>query len=451
VAPVRQSVSPSGGDDTAAIQGAIDAVSALPVQGGLRGAVLLAPGTFNVSATLAVAASGVVLRGSGSGSGGTLLNATGPPRYALTVLGTGSWARASDSPAVTDAYVPSGSRTFHVDKVDGLAVGTPILVGRPVTSAWVHFMGMDALVRDGHPQTWLALGTVIESDRVITAVDGSAITVDAPLSDALDAAFVSPPGVRVAPYTFAGRISEVGIEAIRVVVPKQSVPIRQPTYDLLHMDAVENAWVRDVVAEEVTEGFVLGATSKRVTVEDSAILRTAPVDKTDGYPFEYSIDGQQILVQRCSAQASSLFSFATKSRAPGPNVVLRFTVKGGPGQLQPHERWSTGLLVDGAEMPDADIDFMNRGIYGSGHGWTMGFGVVWNSVAHSLLIEQPPGSQNWAIGTSGTWARGVAPGATTLEAPGAVDSPGAPVSPESLYLAQLCERLGPGAVGAIGY
>jgi hypothetical protein len=109
------------------------------------------------------------------------------------------------------------------------------------------------------------------------------------------------------------------------------------------------------------------------------------------------------------------------------------------------------LLVDGAEMPDADIDFMNRGIYGSGHGWTMGFGVVWNSVAHSLLIEQPPGSQNWAIGTSGTWARGVAPGATTLEAPGAVDSPGAPVSPESLYLAQLCERLGPGAVGAIGY
>src|SRR5437870_2021274 len=40
----KATVSPSGGDDTAAIQSAIDAVSALPAnKKGLRGAVLLAP------------------------------------------------------------------------------------------------------------------------------------------------------------------------------------------------------------------------------------------------------------------------------------------------------------------------------------------------------------------------------------------------------------------------
>src|SRR5215510_13069158 len=45
--PVQQKVGPSGGDDTAAIQAAINAVSSLPADAdGFRGAVLLAPGTF---------------------------------------------------------------------------------------------------------------------------------------------------------------------------------------------------------------------------------------------------------------------------------------------------------------------------------------------------------------------------------------------------------------------
>src|SRR5262249_31767426 len=80
--PVRQSVSPSGSDDTSAIQAAINAVSALtPDANGFRGAVLLAPGTFNISLTLNINASGVVLRGSGSGSGGTVINMTGSSSF----------------------------------------------------------------------------------------------------------------------------------------------------------------------------------------------------------------------------------------------------------------------------------------------------------------------------------------------------------------------------------
>ena len=68
----KQTVSPSGGDDTSAIQSAINAVSALaPDANGFRGAVLLAAGTFNVSGTLNINTSGIVVRGSGSGSGGT--------------------------------------------------------------------------------------------------------------------------------------------------------------------------------------------------------------------------------------------------------------------------------------------------------------------------------------------------------------------------------------------
>src|SRR5580692_3963876 len=65
--PVKRTVEPSGGpDDTASIQAAIDAVAALPLQNGFRGAVLLAPGTFTCSNTIVIPASGVVLRGSGA-------------------------------------------------------------------------------------------------------------------------------------------------------------------------------------------------------------------------------------------------------------------------------------------------------------------------------------------------------------------------------------------------
>ena len=54
--PVKQTVKPDGGegaDDTAAIQAAIDEVAQLPLDDkGFRGAVLLAPGTFNCSKPL---------------------------------------------------------------------------------------------------------------------------------------------------------------------------------------------------------------------------------------------------------------------------------------------------------------------------------------------------------------------------------------------------------------
>ena len=47
--PARVTVHPTGADDTAAIQSAIDTVSALqPDRRGFRGAVLLSPGSFNI-------------------------------------------------------------------------------------------------------------------------------------------------------------------------------------------------------------------------------------------------------------------------------------------------------------------------------------------------------------------------------------------------------------------
>jgi len=99
---------------------------------------------------------------------------------------------------------------------------------------------------------------------------------------------------------------------------------------------------------------------------------------------------------------------------------------------------------------------MNRGAMGSGHGWTMGWGVAWNNIAKSYVIQMPPGSANWAIGNRGEQSLGKIPtfdpGPELPMLPqGIVESQDTPVTPASLYLEQLRERLGTQALKNIGY
>ena len=63
--PGAISVRPTGGDDTALLQAALDRVAALPPSSdGFRGAVLLREGRYRVAGHLEMRAGGVVLRGS---------------------------------------------------------------------------------------------------------------------------------------------------------------------------------------------------------------------------------------------------------------------------------------------------------------------------------------------------------------------------------------------------
>jgi hypothetical protein len=114
------------------------------------------------------------------------------------------------------------------------------------------------------------------------------------------------------------------------------------------------------------------------------------------------------------------------------------------------------LLIDSCQVPEGGIDLMNRGAMGSGHGWTMGWGVAWNNIAKSYVIQMPPGSANWAIGNRGEQLLGKMqtydPGPELPLLPqGIIESQGVPVAPASLYLEQLRERLGPQALKNIGY
>jgi hypothetical protein len=91
---------------------------------------------------------------------------------------------------------------------------------------------------------------------------------------------------------------------------------------------------------------------------------------------------------------------------------------------------------------------------GSGHGWTVGWGVVWNSKAASFVIQNPPGAANWSIGNVGEeLTQPMKRYDIQEQGPnlpmGYVESPGKPVLPKSLYRQQLQERLGAGASKAL--
>src|SRR5215813_8365974 len=454
-----QTMSPSGQDDTAAIQAAIDAVSGRsPDANGIRGAVLLAAGTFNCSGALRITASGVVLRGSGSGPDGTTINMTGSPHIAISIQGAGSWQTVGSSASIADSYVPSGVASFSVDNLAGFSVGDTVLVNRPVTQAWVHFMGMDTLTRDGKPQTWISAGTIIHTDRTITAISGNRITLDVPLADSFDSTFLNPPGGKMVKYTFPGRISQVGIEHLRIIAPPLNVDITHPQFQGFSMEAVIDAWAQDILIQDTQNSVGMGDTAKQVTLDAIRVNHTVP--HTGDRMSDFNFTGTQILLNKSSSDGVGEWPITTSGRSNGPYVALNFTSTEEAG-IAPHQRWATGLLADGCSLPNAPgsvnggttgIAFSDRGNHGSGHGWDMGWGVAWNVTSPNFLVQQPPGAQNWCIGCVGRRLSSAEPGTTGPLLPdGIYDSLGTHVTPSSLYLAQLCERLGPAAVANIGY
>lgn len=445
---VARTIKPIDGDNARHIQGALDAVATLAQdKDGFRGAVLLEAGIYHVAGALKIGASGVVLRGSGSGEGGTTIRVTGAPHRFIDISGSGTWQPEGKPATITDAYIPSGATSFTVNSAAGFKAADSILIQRPVTEKWIHFMGMDTLARDGKPQTWIKPGTIINTDRVITAVAGNRITVDVPLSDSFDAEYLNPPATMVTKYSYPGRIEQVGLESIRVVVPPQDKPISESQYTLLRMNAVSDAWIRDVISIDTQNSTAFGHTVRRVTVDNVHIRHTLPFTSAAA-PADFAFSGTQLLLSRSSVTGQGVWPVVTQAGVTGPNVVIDFRSE--TAGIAPHQRWATGLLVDRSEFTGGterrpNIAFSNREHAGSGHGWSVGWAVAWNVKAEVLLIQQPPGAKNWCIGCTGKptpilWHGGKIP---LPEIPSeTMESPGVHVSPPSLYLAQLRERLG---------
>ena len=127
-------LSPGSGDQTSAIQAAIDSVSK---SGG--GVVEFKAGTYALSSGLLIR-NFTTLRGAGIGK--TILTFKNLSKDVVTFGNQTSGARRAKSVAITDTYVPAGTGTVHVADASGLSENMDVFVERGVTQAWIDAMGM---------------------------------------------------------------------------------------------------------------------------------------------------------------------------------------------------------------------------------------------------------------------------------------------------------------------
>jgi hypothetical protein len=445
--PVKVVVGPGGGAHRQRIQAALDIVSGLqPDANGFRGAVLLEPGEYRIDTQIRVAASGVILRGSGTGDGGTVLVATGTSRRSLVLVGgSGSRIEVEGSRrSVADAYVAAGAREMTLEHVGGLHIGDRILVRRPSTKEWIAKLGMDAFTgwRPESRLNWPPGSRDVEWEREVTAIDGNRITIDAPITTALDREFG---GGIVSRYDFPGRIRHVGVENLRIVSEFDRSRPRDEDHAWfgITLDKVEHAWVRQVTARHFVSYVVnVEAGAKSVTVEDYAALD--PVSEIGGYRRRvFHAAGQLTLFQRCRSEGGR-HDFAVGHAAAGPTVFLDCRADGALDFSGTLESWASGVLFDSVVIRGNAIRLVNRDSAGQGAGWSAANSVIWNCEATEVEVHVPPGTFNLAYGCRGTE---IGPGIVTdpRATPFRDFHRGSPVQPRSLYLTQLAERLGPAA------
>jgi hypothetical protein len=249
------------------------------------------------------------------------------------------------------------------------------------------------------------------------------------------------------------RLSHIGIENIRGVsfFNNQETLIRdnKKYYSdedhcrtFIEIDDAKNVWVRKVTAQHFIDNCVeIQKGAKWVTVEDCSNLEMVS-EIRGARRGAFQINGQLCLVQRCYAETGR-HDFSFSSRVCGPNVFLYCRAVGAYSNSEAHHRWSTGGLFDNV---NANLRVEDRQYLGTGHGWAGANYVIWNCEG-SLVCQQPPTAQNYAIGHVGIKADPNFPGRVD----GYWESHGQHVSPESLYLQQLSDRLGHGSVSNIGY
>lgn len=451
-------LTPIAGDNRTNIQTAINQVAAMPLNShGYRGVVQLAPGQYDVSDTLEVGASGVILKGVGDGmsaASNTVLRSTSTNQVPIVQVGNfvdyaNNLFRIGSAVNILDEVVPAGVTSFRVADTSSFSVGDWINIKRTPTQAWFDLVASHF---PGYPETDFGWNTsegrfTFQHERQVTRIEGDRIFINAPLSHSID-----PLSNGTIEHYSDRRLSNVGIEGIRgtsIFDPNETgVYNGRVQFDdedhantFIHFRHAEDSWARNVTGEHLISSTVdIGIVSRSITVEDAEYV--SPVSEvTAGRRYAFNTNGSLILMrdlQVDSARRAFVNNTTFNGFNRGPNVFLNGVSTNGFVRSGPHSRYSTGALYD--NLSDDNGFEARRASYTNGHGWRGANTVIWNSNSPVFQIASPPGASNYLIGATGS--------STTPDPNGAVvDSFGTrvafndPSNPsDSLYAAQVLEK-----------
>lgn len=416
VTKIITTLTPQSGDNTAYINNAIAAAASVtPDQNGIRGVIFLSKGNYQINGTIRVNVSGVILRGAGSSSdpnSSTILQAVGnsPAKRTVLVAGGGStsgWSKRGNYQSnITDNFVKVGSREFSVASTAGLQVGDNIVIYSPCTSAWVNSVGGGAT---GNDPRWVANEIPLVFNRVIKAINGLKVTIDAPVFNHLNKSLAQAYIYQVE----RGAIrTQIGLENFRVDIRNWTNPEADENHAWEGVGFVqaEDCWAKNVVSLHFGHAGFRFNTAARITVDNcKALDPVATITPERRYNFNFEDRCTNILLQNCEANKGRHAYVSNGTSTVSGIVVLNCKAIDNYTSSEGHRKWTMGMLFDnftstGFIPGDGRVlGLYSRGDYGTAHGWSLAHSVAWNCRVGngSITVQSPPTARNYVIGGSG--------------------------------------------------
>jgi hypothetical protein len=428
--PQRATLSPTTGDQTARIQAALNAVQT-------PGALVLAAGSWEVRGTINVNRNGLVLRGSGDGTTGTVLRATGDSPHQRPVIAVGTrnstWTEGTRT-NITTPFVPVNAMSFDVASTSGLSVGQAVVIRHPSTQAWINAIDGGGMQNEAD---WAAGSVDILYYRRIRGISGNRVTLDAPVYNHLDRSLAQS---TLAPVT-VNVLREVGVEDLRIDIVTSSSTNENHAWNGVDVQGAHDSWIRGVTALHFGSAGIVLENAVNVTVENSQALDPHGV-RTGGRFYNFNNEGrsQLNLFRNCTATLAR-HSYISNGTSTSSGLVYTRSRQQGGGSEGGHRRWVQGVLYDNIDETGSggQVLLINRGDFGTSHGWGAVHSTIWKYDSE-MLAQKPPTAQNYAFSNAGHFRTSVYfPGAFGVQ-----ELRSGRLVPESLYEAQLCERLGTG-------
>lgn len=437
---VVKTISAIEGDNTDHIQSAINDVGSMALDSdGIRGALLLKKGLYEVRGPIYLNFEGIVLRGEGNESDPTentvIYDSYRDPD------GKGAWrsiiqvgnktsdnwnSNKSDEEDILDAEVPVGAKTVRIKRNDNYKVGDLVCIYHPATDAWLASINYGEVGNDPSKyKDWTSSSVPIYYHRTVTKVthsDGETfVEFNAPVFYTLKRALSQSVLYRFKRVS----LQNIGLENLRVDCAAKNIPDENHSWNSIGYNNADNCWARDVVAIHFGQAGFYTERATGITFERCFALD--PVGVVTGermYNFNQSSRSQLILYKECYGRGGRHNFVSNGTSTVSGCVVYKCKSEGSRTSSEGHRLWSQGMLFDSYEdfNPISNsqmlvtLGFYNRYNMGSGHGWAMVHGVMWNcnmvtdhstpeAMANSnnsthtgIYCEKPPTAQNYAIG-----------------------------------------------------
>lgn len=452
--PVAIELSPIEGDNTIAIQSAINEISLLtPDENGIRGAVLLKAGVYQIYGSLYLNVNGVVIRGVGQEKDSeinTIILARGNEPAQRTVITIGNnenykWNSEEDfRKNIVEDTVKLGSKYLLLENTNGLNQGDNIMVVHPCTEKWLESVDGGGTASD---PSWQQDELPIRFYRYILDIRGDTVILDAPIYYPLIKDLSQSYVIK---HSIEKMKQQVGIENLRIEIESLGGEDENHAWDAVCFNLVEDGWARNCTAVGFGQSGFVTQYSYRLLIDNcSAIDPVAQVTGSRMYNFNFYHGSQLVLVKDCYARNGRHNYISNGTTTVSGCVVYNSVSSGSYSAVEGHRKWSQAILFDKLKEENLRSSgrlvfaLYNRGDKGTSHGWSSAFCVAWNCDFGEgrACIQKPPGSQNFAIGCH---AKRISGGEADFpQDNGYIEGHNRTgLQPESLYVSQLEARNG---------